>query len=237
MAESPIRHRRICAGIKRAISEGFSVWGQLNSGSYSETRYRRKIKSARRRRRMAQPVSKIAHRHTTDIYPEKQVDAPRLESLVYVCIARARKTLDGAPAGYSEVQRFVLAEILSSMKITHGTIKTILKDNTGKPESVDTLSLARVQLEGLYVFCLMLEDPSYIDIYLKDGWKKRYITILLETEEHKALPRFDEFLNTLAPKFFAEGRAHYGITEVQQLTRPRLTSPGNGSPIDNGAVR
>jgi hypothetical protein len=59
------------------------------------------------------------------------------------------------------------------------------------------------------------------------------ISILLETEEHKALPRFDEFLNTLVPKFFREGRAHYGITEVQQLT---IDHEELGTPFPPGVV-
>ncbi len=40
-----------------------------------------------------------------------------------------------------------------------------------------------------------------IEDYVKDGWKKQYVAMLLQKEETKALSRFDEFSNVLAPKF------------------------------------
>jgi hypothetical protein len=104
------------------------------------------------------------------------------------------------------------------MQVTHQTIIALLSICEGKPETVDTLTLARMQMEGLYNFCLMLESPQFIDRYLKDGWKKRYVDLLLQQEEMKSLPRFDKFINVLGPKFLEDGRAHYRITEVEKLT-------------------
>lgn len=182
---------------------------------------------------MAIAVFEIAYRHTTDIDPERTVEAPRLESLANVCVARAKRALESGPSGYSDVQRFVLAEILTSMQITHRTITTLLRHRADQPESVDVLAVARVQLEGLYAFCLMMEDPLYVDMYLKDGWKKRYIQFLLEREEHSSLPRFHEFLNTVAPENLRAGRDLYGITENQQLT---IDNEELGTPLPPGVT-
>ena len=60
-------------------------------------------------------VSQIAYQHRTDIDPERQVDAPQLESLANICVSRAKRTLEKEPADYGEVLRFVLAEVLNSM--------------------------------------------------------------------------------------------------------------------------
>jgi hypothetical protein len=167
---------------------------------------------------MVLPVSKIAHRHTEDIDENKRSNAREIERLVMIAAERAKNALKKPLSGYDELQCFILEEVITSMQVTHRTIITILSNCEGKPETVDTLALARMQLEGLYLFCLMLESPHFIDRYLKDGWKKRYVDLLLQREEMKGLPRFDEFNNVLGPKFLEEGRTHYRITDVEKLT-------------------
>jgi hypothetical protein len=167
---------------------------------------------------MTLPVSMIAHRHTTDIDENKRSDAKEIERLGFIAAERAKDALKKPLSGYDELQRFILEEVITSMKVTHGAIIAILSTCKGKPESVDSLTLARVQLEGLYNFCLMLESSAFIDRYVKDGWSKRYIDLLLQQEEMKGLPRFDEFNNVLGPKFLEEGRTHYRITDAERLT-------------------
>ena len=174
------------------------------------------------------PVSQIAYRHAKDIDPEKKIDPRQMESLANIAAERAKDALERNLAGYTDIQRFVLAEILNSMQITHRTITTVLTHCEGKPESVDVLMLTRMQLEGLYNFCLMLQSPSFVDDYLKDGWKKQYVAFLLQREETKALPRFDEFSNVIAPKDLEGGRVLYGITEDERLT---VDSEQLGTPL------
>jgi len=168
--------------------------------------------------RMPPTVSQIAYHHATDIDSEKQIDATKLASLCNIAAERAKDGIRANLPGYLDLQRFILAEIINSMQITHRTIVTVLMECEGKPESVDSLALARVQLEGLYNFCLMLEKPSFVDDYLKDAWKKQYIAVLLQTVETKALPRFDEYSRALAPRFLEDGRLLYGITEAERMT-------------------
>jgi hypothetical protein len=167
---------------------------------------------------MALPVSKIAYRHIDDIDENKRSNAREIERLGLIAAERAKDALKKPLPGYDELQRFILEEVITSMQVTHRTIIAILSTCEGKPETVDTLTLARMQLEGLYNFCLMLESPQFIDHYLKDGWKKRYVDLLLQQEEMKNLPRFDEFNSVLGPKFLEEGRTHYRITDIEKLT-------------------
>src|SRR5713226_5771908 len=142
---------------------------------------------------MTLPVAKIAYRHTDDIEENKHSDAREIERLGLIAAERAKDALKKPLSGYDELQRFILEEVITSMQVTHRTIIAILSTCEGNPETVDTLTLARMQLEGLYNFCLMLESPQFIDHYLKDAWKKRYVDLLLQREEMKSLPRFAEF--------------------------------------------
>jgi hypothetical protein len=167
---------------------------------------------------MPLPVWKIAYLHTVDVDETKRSDARDTERLAMIAAERAKDALKKPLADYDELQRFILEELINSMQITHRTIIAIISCCEGGPETVDTLTLARTQLEGLYNFCLMLESPRFIDQYLKNGWKKRYVDFLLQQEEMKNLPRFDEFNNVLGPKFLEQGRAQFRITAGEKLT-------------------
>jgi len=183
---------------------------------------------------MPPPVSQIAYRHTSDIDPDTKVDAPRMEVLANIAAERAKDALKISIPTYTDLQQHILGEVLNSMQITHNTIVTVVRHCDGRPESVDILMLARMQLDGLYNFCLMLESPTFIEDYLKDGWRKQYVAILLQKEETKALPRFDEFSNVLAPKFLEDGRRLCGITEAERLT---LDNEQLGTPLPTGVTR
>ena len=161
---------------------------------------------------------RIAFRHTRDVDPERRYDASKLQSLVYIAAERAKDILDTAVPGYSELHRFVMREVLNSMQVTHATICTVLTTCEGKPQSVDALVLARIQLEGLYNFCLMLEEPRYVDDYLRDGWKKRYVAFLLQREETQDLPRFAEFSNFNAPQSLEQLQEACSVTEAERST-------------------
>lgn len=183
---------------------------------------------------MPPPVSQIAYRHTSDIDPDKKVDARRLEVLANIAAERGKDAMKAGLSGYTDLQQHILCEVLNSIQTTHRTIVTVVTHCDGKPESVDILMLARMQLEGLYNFCLMLESPSFIEDYVKDGWKKQYVAMLLQKEETMALPRFDEFSNVLAPKFLEDGGRLCGITEAERLT---LDNEQLGTPLPAGMTR
>jgi hypothetical protein len=41
----------------------------------------------------------------------------------------------------------------------------------------------------------MVQDHSFVDIYVKSHWRDAYVRFLLDREERKSLPRFAEYLN------------------------------------------
>ena len=108
--------------------------------------------------------------------------------------------------------------MFTSMRSTHHNIRTMLNEGENNPGSVDCLAFARMQLESLYATCLMLENPKYVDLYMRDGWGKRYVQFLLKREETTSLPRFREF-NTTTPQKLVLMRDFLGVTSAQQATR------------------
>lgn len=163
-------------------------------------------------------VAKCAYHHEADVDVNAKFDANEWEALLNVCVGRATSALEIPVPGYDAVQRHHLSEIFKSMSATHRTIRILLADaGPDRPEYVDVLPLARLQLEGLYTVCLMLESSRWVDVYLQDHWRKQYVKFLLDREETQALPRWREFA-VKTPISLTQLRDHYGITPEQQLT-------------------
>jgi len=134
-----------------------------------------------------------------------------------LCVVGSTNALETFVPAYDEMQRYHLSRIFSSMQMTHATIRVVL-EKCPKPQSVDSLVLARLQMEGLYTICLLLEDAGYVNQYLKDGWRKKYVSFLLQKEETKDLSRFDDFSQNLGPLWLEALRNYAGVTEAQQPT-------------------
>lgn len=103
------------------------------------------------------------------------------------------------------------------MLATHRNISKLLAEGADESGTVDALALARLQPETLYGICLMLEDPSNVDWYLRDGWRKQYTEFLLNREECRNLPRYDEYIR-IAPISLTNLRDSLGLTVDHQLT-------------------
>src|ERR1019366_1164938 len=63
----------------------------------------------------------------------------------------------------------------------------------------------------------MLEDAKYVDAYVQDYWRKRYVQYLLVREECSGLSNHQDYL-TESPKFSLGLRDYFGITPEQQAT-------------------
>jgi hypothetical protein len=165
-------------------------------------------------------MSKIAYVHSEDFDTETRPDARQWDAMVNRCSLRAQDALKTPTASYSKIHSEQMADIFHSMSCTHFTIRLLLdRDVPIDPQTVDTLPLARLQLECLYAICLMLEGPKYVTEYLHDHWRKRYARYLLEKEETKNLPRAQEYYQTgeQLRDITAFGDA-IGITPEQRMT-------------------
>jgi hypothetical protein len=78
-----------------------------------------------------------------------------------------------------------LTDIFTSMKATHREIRVLVKLGDGEPESVNALVLARLQLEGLYTTCLLIEKPENVDRFTHEAWKRQYIRWLSTAGPHR----------------------------------------------------
>lgn len=67
------------------------------------------------------------------------------------------------------------------------------------PSAIDALAIARLQLEALYTFCYLQQDPAKCSLVPEPAWKKN-IRFLLHQEEQANLPRFQTyFVSKAAP--------------------------------------
>lgn len=163
-------------------------------------------------------VKDVAHVATKDIDPQKGVDTKILDRLVNRSILRATSALETSIPNFSSFQRQHLGSMFESLGYTHHTIRYLLKLGTSDPSSADALVVGRLQLEALYSVCLMLEDPQYINTYLKDSWRKTYVRYLLEKEECKNLPRFSDFLNKSALPLLKALKQFAGVNDDEVAT-------------------
>ena len=180
------------------------------------------------------PVRECAYVHNEDVDPERHVDAGPINAAVEAAVRRGRAALEGPSGVYTDFQRQVIQTVYSSMLSTHGLVRQVLASGWQNPQSIDALALARLPLEGLYTLGLMFEDPSWVEVYLRDGWKKQYIRLLLECEETRNLPRFRDFCANSVPRNLGALRELHGITDAQVAT---IEHDELGTPLPAGMKR
>jgi hypothetical protein len=180
-------------------------------------------------------VSQYAHVHTTDFDHARVLNAKEFDRIVNVCVTRATEALATPAAGYTQLQCAHIADIFNSMSATHRTIRRLLDHEAPiDPETVDTLALVRLQVEGLYAVCLMLEGPEHVTAYMQDYWRKKYVRHLLYREETKLLPLGQEFYRSMEPlrQVILLGN-ELGITAAQRFT---VDKEELGVPLPQGFV-
>jgi len=176
-------------------------------------------------------VVDIACPSKSDINPDLRFDVMVLDSHVRRCAATATEALKHPASGYSVLQAAHLSWIFDAMRFTHVTIRNLLTEGPKTPACVDALALARLQLEALYSVCLMVQDPSFVDIYVKSFWRDAYVRFLLEREERKGLARFDEYINQRALPLMEMLRQSSGVTDEEKAT---VESEELGTPLPTG---
>ena len=182
------------------------------------------------------PVRQVAYVATSDYDLTRSPDTRDFDKIVNICTGRATDALKQSAGAYTDLQRQQISDIFYSMSSTHRTIRLLLDvDAPINPEVVDTLPLARLQLECLYGVCLMLEAPIYVDAYLQDYWKKRYVQYLLNKVETQNIPRAQEYFQTgqLEQELKNLGDL-IGITADQRAT---VENDELGTPLPAGTVK
>ena len=179
-------------------------------------------------------VSSCAYVHTQDIDPEQHINAGPINDAMELSVARAVASLESSSGSYTDFHRANMQTVLRSMLSTHRGIRKVLGWGEEDPMSVDALALARLPVEGLYTICLMTEDASWVDCYLKDGWRKEYEFFLLQREETRNLSRFDEFSKKTGPFNIGMHAKTIGITKDQIAT---VEHEQLGAPLPAGVTK
>ena len=131
-------------------------------------------------------VKDIARPLTHDIDADSSLDVTVVDGHVRKCVAAATEALKGNCLHHAAMNRGHIASLLESMRETHIAIRVLIKGAFEKPASVDALALARLQIEAIYSVCLMVEDESYVTMYLKHHWKSLYVRWLLRRGGEKS---------------------------------------------------
>jgi hypothetical protein len=163
-------------------------------------------------------VIDVAWPNTEDIDLDRHLDAPVLDGHVKQCAAAVTNALKTPPPGFSKDQAAHLSWMFDAMRFTHVTIRNLIALGTNSPSCVDSLALARQQLEALYSVCLMVQDPSFVDVYIKSFWRDAYVQFLLERQERQGLPRFTEYLNQTGLPLMEGLRLNSGVTDEEKAT-------------------
>jgi hypothetical protein len=154
---------------------------------------------------------------TTDIDLDAKWDAIEADSAVNRCVAAVTESLKSPSPRFTDSQRIHLHQLFPSMKHAHRAIRELLRHEGGQALSVNVMSLVRAQVETVYAVCLIIEAPSFLNAYLKDGWKKLFIRHLAMREECRTIARVRDGLKK--PEMWLEQmRIASGVTDIEKQT-------------------
>lgn len=161
-------------------------------------------------------VVDVSQSVSSDLDVKSRCDVRDLDTAVFTCLLAASNTLSRAiPAGFSDLERDQLVHFVNGLRSSHISIRKLLSGGHDA-SSVDALVIARLQLESLYSFCYLLKAPENVRLYLKNGWKKRYIRFLIGRAEMCHLPGASEFYLQQGPEYLEKLRIASFVTPEEK---------------------
>jgi hypothetical protein len=153
----------------------------------------------------------------TDIDLDAKWNVLEIDASVNRCVATATESLKSDTPRLEVGQRVHLHQIFLSMRHTHEAIRELLRGEGKRPLAVSVMPLVRTQIETLYAMCLIIEEPSALGDYLKDGWKKLFIRHIAMREECLTLPRVTEGLSKQL-QWIDQMQIASGVTNAERQT-------------------
>jgi hypothetical protein len=154
---------------------------------------------------------------TTDIDLDAKWDAVETDAAVSRCVAAVTESLKSPSPRFTNSQRIHLHQIFPSMRHAHYAVRELLRGEGEQPLSVNVMSLVRAQVETLYAICMIIERPSSLEDYLKDGWKKLFIRHIAMREECRTIPRVKEGLAKVEV-WLEQMRLNSGVSDAEKQT-------------------
>jgi hypothetical protein len=122
--------------------------------------------------------------------------------------------------------RLVTTLLIKSFVSTHTSIIQILRLGNEKNETTkhkimnygsDAMSLVREQIEKVFLVSLLCDNPiKWIEVYMKDEWKRAYEYQLNCKAENQNLPRFADFYENEFSDHFEKGKKIFCISEKEK---------------------
>jgi hypothetical protein len=172
------------------------------------------------------------YEHLEDIDPNIDISAAELDILLRNAINRCSIELRTVTVLSSEAKN-LLADLLLAFGITHRSIRLLIDQyETAMELSSDAMSLAREQVEKIFVLALLADDPAkWVTSYIKSGWRKRYERFLLDKKESQNLPEHSDFFTNLGSKLIEESRIICGVSKDEMLaTELKYYDPSKSLP-------
>ncbi|MGO9326452.1 MAG: hypothetical protein ACLP07_18010 [Terracidiphilus sp.] len=177
---------------------------------------------------MARPVKAIKHVVTRDVDVSGMVDVKTIDAHVYSCLSAAQDAIERKSLpGFPDAESAHVWSLVGCMSHSHRSIRKLLLGEQN-PSAVDALAVARLQVESLYTLCYLLQSPENVRLFLKNGWKKKYVRFLLHREEHVNLRRFDEFYSKVGIGLIDKLQ---GVSFVSDAERRKIECDQLGYPL------
>lgn len=154
--------------------------------------------------------------HTWDINVEEVIDGAEMDDRVARVVNSLALAFERS-ADLGATFRALMKEMLKQFLGTHKSIRLLMKNREENPAGMaDAMSLAREQIEKVYVVALLLEEPErWTERYLKDEWRKTYERHLLDIDERSGLQRYQDALKERAETLEKE-RKLFGISDEEK---------------------
>ncbi|MGI8909529.1 MAG: DUF5677 domain-containing protein [Rubrobacteraceae bacterium] len=159
----------------------------------------------------------MVYRHTKDINPDDTLDAKNVDDQVTRVVEPLAIAFERS-SNLDNLFRHLVADQLRQFLSTHKSIR-LLVSNRGEnlARLADAMSLAREQIEKVFVIALLLEDPqAWTRQYFKDDWRRHFERYLLDKDERSNLERHKEFIERHAHDSIENERKEIGITEEER---------------------
>lgn len=138
--------------------------------------------------------------------------------------------------------RLVTTLLIKSFISTHTSIIHLLRLGNEKNETTkhkvmnygsDAMSLVREQIEKVFLVTLLCDNPiKWIEVYMKDEWKRAYEYQLNCKAENQNLPRFADFYENEFHNNFEKGKRNFCISDKEkEAVEFKFNNPNTELPL------
>jgi len=174
----------------------------------------------------------MSYTHSQDLSEEKTINVPEWDKQMVTVVNRTANALELIET-LDVTFRSLLASHLRIFLSTHKSIRLLLSK---KDEDIrfgsDAVSLAREQVEKVFLVTLIISDPEkWVENYFKSDFKTFYEHHLLQRAERQSLNRHKWFFNEYAPEAIERMTKAFNVSPLElQAIEFKFNNPGKPMP-------